>query len=824
MTASTSHRLTATPATRGGRRGSIQAGASLVILLGAGACERDISVLDPAPFPPEAVVFDDGFGPAVQFSAFGGSKVDALDIEHDDVYRGTAALKFTIPAPTDPSGGYAGGVFYSTVPRDLTGFDALTFWAKSSTAATINTIGTGNDNTGHSRYPATIEGIPFSTRWTKYALPLPLPSRLGEERGLFLIAEGSEYPVGYDILFDDVQFERLGTIINPRPEIATQTVNGEVGGTLSVGGTQVTFDVNGKDQTVLTAPAYFTFTSSNSAVASVTPDGSISLVSAGSATITATLGSTAAAGAVTVNVTAPPTGAPPVPTRPAGDVISLFSDAYDDVPVDTWSAVWDQADVEDIQVAGNPVKKYTNLAYAGIEFTSQPINATAMTGFHVDLWTNDPSAFRIKLVDFGGNGVFGGGDDTEHEITLDQGSMPPIAAEVWNSLDIPLSAFEGLVNRGNVTQMIISGASPTVYLDNIYFFTTEPPPPAEPTDPAPTPTHAAANVVSLFSDAYTDAAVDTWSASWDQADVEDVQIAGDNVKKYSNLVFAGIEFTSATVDASAATHFHIDVWTPDPTAAPAAFRVKLVDFGADGGFQGGDDSEHELTFNDGSDPPLATGAWVGYDIPFSDMPGLTARASLAQMIISGDPNTVFIDNVYFYSAAATEPAGPAPTPSHAAEDVFSLFSDAYTDATVDTWSASWDQADVEDVQVGGDNVKKYTNLVFAGIEFTSATIDADEMTHFHMDFWTPDPTADPAAFRVKLVDFGADGGFGGGDDTEHELTLNATSDPPLATGMWVSYDIPLTALSGLTTRGHLAQMIISGDPNTVFIDNVYLHK
>ena len=649
MTASASDRPTVAPrSTYGGMRVAIRAAVPLMVLIGAASCERDIATLDPAPFPPEAEVFYDGFGPGVQFSAFGGSKVDALAIEHDEVYRGTAALKFTIPAPTDPSGGYAGGVFYSEVPRDLTGFDALTFWARASTAATVNTIGIGNDNTGGSRYPATIEGLPFSTRWTKYVVPFPLPSRLGQETGLFLIAEGSEYPVGYDIFFDDVQFERLGTIINPRPAIATQTVNGEVGGTLSVGGTQVTFDVGGKDQTVLAAPAYFTFTSSNSGVASVTPDGSISLISSGTATITATLGSTAAAGAVTVNVTAPPTGAPPTPAHPAGDVISLFSDAYDDVPVDTWSAVWDQADVEDIQVAGNPVKKYTNLAYAGIEFTSQPINAASMTDLHVDLWTNDPSAFRIKLVDFGGNGVFGGGDDTEHEITLDQGSMPPIAAGAWNTLDIPLSAFTGLLNRGNLAQMIISGSSPTVYLDNIYFFTTRPPPPSAPSEAAPTPTHAEADVVSLFSDAYKDAAVDTWSASWDQADVEDVQIAGDAAKKYSNLVFAGIEFTSATLDATEMTHFHMDLWTPDPTADPAAFRIKLVDFGPDGGFGGGDDTEHELTLNAMSDPPLATGMWVSYDIALTAFTGLTTRGHLAQMIISGDPNTVFIDNVYLH--------------------------------------------------------------------------------------------------------------------------------------------------------------------------------
>ena len=780
-------------------------------------------MLEPAPYPAEPEVFYDAFGPSVQFSAFGGSKVDALDIEYEEVYRGTAALKFTIPAPSDPWGSYAGGVFYAEVPRDLTGFDALTFWARASTAATLNTVGIGNDNTGNSLYPATMEGLPLSTRWTKYAVPIPLPSKLSRETGLFLLAEGSEYDVGYTIYFDDVQFERLGTIINPRPAIATQTVFGEVGGTLGVGGTQVTFDVDGKDQTVFASPNYFTFTSSDPAVASVSPTGEISLVGTGTATITAALGSTQASGAVTVTVTEPPREPPPTPALPAEDVISLFSDAYDDAHVDTWSAEWDQADVEDVAIVGNAAKKYTNLNYAGIEFTSQPVDASRMTNMHVDLWTNDPSAFRIKLVDFGGNGVFGGGDDTEHEITLNESSMPPIEAGAWNVLDIPLSDFAGLANKGHLAQLIISGASPTVYLDNIYFFTTEPPGPTEPSEPAARPAHPAASVVSLYSDAYEDAQVDTWSAGWDQADVEDVAIDDNGMKKYTNLVFAGIEFTSQTVDASSATHFHMDIWTPDATDAPAAFRVKLVDFGPDGGFQGGDDSEHELTFTAETDPALATGRWVGLDVPLSAFEGLAERAHLAQMIISGDPNTVFVDNVYFYGTP-NEPTEPAPSPTHSADSVISLFSDVYTDVTVDTWSASWDQADVEDVEIQGDTVKKYTNLVFAGIEFTSATIDGSEMTHFHFHLWTPDPTADPAAFRVKLVDFGADGAFGGGDDSEHELTLTALSDPALATWMWVSYDIPFSDFSGLAERGHLAQLIISGDPNTVFLDNVYLHK
>ena len=98
----------------------------------------------------------------------------------------------------------------------------------------------------------------------------------------------------------------------------------------------------------------------------------------------------------------------------------------------------------------------------------------------------------------------------------------------------------------------------------------------------------------------------------------DVQVAGDDTKLYTNLVFAGIESTSQPIDASAMTHFHMDIWTPDPTAAPAVFKIKLVDFGADGAFDGGDDIEHEITLDDTTTPALATGDWVSFDIPLSD--------------------------------------------------------------------------------------------------------------------------------------------------------------------------------------------------------------
>ena len=75
------------------------------------------------------------------------------------------------------------------------------------------------------------------------------------------------------------------------------------------------------------------------------------------------------------------------------------------------------ADVADVTIAGNAAKKYSNLSYAGIEFTTTPIDATQMTGLHLDLWVTQAAGFKVKLVDFGANGVFGGGDDKEHDPT-----------------------------------------------------------------------------------------------------------------------------------------------------------------------------------------------------------------------------------------------------------------------------------------------------------------------------------------------------------------------------------------------------------------------
>ena len=82
---------------------------------------------------------------------------------------------------------------------------------------------------------------------------------------------------------------------------------------------------------------------------------------------------------------------------------------------------------------------------------------------------------------------------------------------------------------------------------------------------------------------------------------------------------------------------------------------------------------------------------------------------------------------------------------------------------------------------------------------------------------------DGTVFRVKLVDFGPDGEFGGGDDSESEISLFPTSDPALELGRWMRIDVPLDRFLGLDGRANLAQMLISG-PRTFYLDNILFHR
>jgi hypothetical protein len=393
----------------------------------------------------------------------------------------------------------------------------------------------------------------------------------------------------------------------------------------------------------------------------------------------------------------------------------------------------------------------------------------------------------------------------------------------WEELTFDFSSFLNPPGaEGQLSQIIVfpdfdlAGRTQdnVVFFDNITFnassSTSD-----EPLTAAPTPTQDPADVISLFSNAYTNITVDTWRTDWSSAVLTDVLIAGNETKKYTNLDFVGIETVANTVDISNMTAMRMDVWSPNFTS----FGVKLVDFGADGAFGGGDDVEHQVNVTAPNQ-----GGWVSLDIPLTQFVNLTTKEHIAQYILVGQPTgatTVFVDNVFFYNGIVPPPVGPetaAPTPIHAAGDVISMFSNAYTNVTVDTWRTSWSNATLEDILIENNDTKKYSALDFVGIETVANQIDATAMTHFRLDVWSADFTS----FAVKLVDFGADAAFGGGDDVEHQVSL-----PSPAQNEWISLDIPLSDFTGLTTRAHMAQYILVGQPTgatAVFVDNVYFRN
>ena len=194
----------------------------------------------------------------------------------------------------------------------------------------------------------------------------------------------------------------------------------------------------------------------------------------------------------------------------------------------------------------------------------------------------------------------------------------------------------------------------TIYIDNIKAVKGVPAGSTPPSTAAPTPpTRNAWDVLSLFSNAYTDKSGITWGTGWDTADIVDEKVAGDDVKKVSfasgqNATFLGVDYSTSSFDASIYTHFHIDLWTETATL-DKSFNLKFSDWA------GGAAEDHAIEFSatNASSPNIPNpnpGTWISLDIPFSDWT-TGARNDLAQFVITSNLGVTYIDNIYMYRAA-----------------------------------------------------------------------------------------------------------------------------------------------------------------------------
>ena len=293
----------------------------------------------------------------------------------------------------------------------------------------------------------------------------------------------------------------------------------------------------------------------------------------------------------------------------------------------------------------------------------------------VDIYSSSSQAFLVKLVD----GEIGGADNTQESKTAVQHG-----GSGWETLTLdfnigadtgqpgynpPNDKFGGIVffplyiapNNGWVT-----AAETTTYVDNISGIAVAPsetcsdgimnqdetgidcggtcdacpsPPTTAPTAP---PTRNAGDVISLYSEAYTNVA-SNFDAGWcNPNSIEEVSIAGNNVQAYKGNACQGIVL-DAGIDASAFTNLHVDVYIEagvDVTSK--VFNLKFVQQPGAGAL--------EVNFNAGSTPPLVAGSWIAIDVAV-DLSTFTGFKEFG--ITAGNlANQVWYDNLYVYKAAS----------------------------------------------------------------------------------------------------------------------------------------------------------------------------
>ncbi|KAF5071468.1 hypothetical protein DSECCO2_211890 [anaerobic digester metagenome] len=591
-------------------------------------CERDLPDLQPVTFPDNPEVFIDGFTAGLNYAAFGGSVPTAFDVDKKETYNNSAAsMRFDVPNAGDPRGAYAGGVFYTGTGRNLTGYNALTFWAKASQSAVIDVVGFGND-LGASKFQVTIPGLQLSTNWQKYIIPLPNSSVLTAERGMFYYSTGPVDGKGYSFWVDELKFENLGTIAHPQFSILNgqnQDETSFVGVEKTITELTAVFNLpSGINQAVNISPAYFEFTSSNPSIATVDESGKV-LVNGGpgAAIITAKVGDAEVNGSLTIRSQGVFQLAP-VPTRPAENVISLFSNAYTNVPVNYYNGYWEPYQTTlsaDFEVDGDQILHYTNFNFVGIEFSSPSIDASAMTHLHADIFIPNAltgnAQMRFELVDLGTtvSGTF-------------TTTITPGQSQQWISLDIPLSGFAGLSARNNLGQLILVDGNENIssfYADNIYFY-KDGSQPSSPATAAPVPTHPAGNVISVFSDSYTAIPGTDLNPFWGQATVvTTVQIQGNNTLKFAGLNYQGIQL-GASQNVSSMGFLHLDFWT----ANSSVLSVFLIS-------PGPVETPYTLT--------VPTSGWSSIDIPLSSFAPVDLN-DVIQLKFEGNGD-IYLDNIYF---------------------------------------------------------------------------------------------------------------------------------------------------------------------------------
>jgi hypothetical protein len=388
----------------------------------------------------------------------------------------------------------------------------------------------------------------------------------------------------------------------------------------------------------------------------------------------------------------PSIAAPTPPAREPENVISIFSDAYENVILDNFDfGLCGSSAVEDELIEGDLTQYYNGSGCQGISMASNRIDASEFTNIHFDFYTNASEedligkVFNLKLVDWGGN--VNGAISTGLEINFNGGSNPPLASGSWVSVDIDISQFGlqviGDLTRNDVAEIHITSNLVDAWYDNIYLYKetyipgtctdgelnqdetgidcggicepcTGPPSVGAPLPPARDPE----DVISIYSDTYNNVIIDNFDFGLcGSSTVDEISLDGNNTQHYSGAGCQGISMEGHRINASAFTHIHFDFYTngSEEDLIGRVFNLKLVDWGGNSTEDGA--TGLEVNFNTATNPAIVANEWVSVDVNINNygpmVIGNLTISDIAQIHITSNLPNVWYDNLYIYRTGLT---------------------------------------------------------------------------------------------------------------------------------------------------------------------------
>ena len=152
--------------------------------------------------------------------------------------------------------------------------------------------------------------------------------------------------------------------------------------------------------------------------------------------------------------------------------------------------------------------------------------------------------------------------------------------------------------------------------------------------PAPTPTHAAAKVISIYSDVY-ESPTYFWIGGWNQQTVATTGYLAPNDQCYlfTNTDYLGWEINdNKALNVARTGNMHVDVYC----AEDALLDITPISLATP------TNKEGSYTMR------LQAGKWNQFDIPFSTYPTVDFSKFMQIKFFNGNGKQFFIDNVYFW--------------------------------------------------------------------------------------------------------------------------------------------------------------------------------